>query len=185
MTANNRPSDQGLHTNVSCNKPASRSFGQEQQTHKKSWARGAFSSSFAHMTVTDEATGPIITLTNQNCPAWLLGVVCKGPHFRSIDRQGNLTAGGAYERLGKNARASLGKSIGPDGNFTNIKFPLFHRRHSGEVMQGGDLFVEEEDASSHDAALEHDETCEELSGRIVRQGKYITASELRMIGVPH
>ncbi|EKX43406.1 hypothetical protein GUITHDRAFT_110529 [Guillardia theta CCMP2712] len=114
------------------------------------------------MAVTEGDNGPIITLTNQACPAWLLGVVCKGPQFRSIDQQGNLTAGGAYERLGKNARASLHKSIGPDGNFTNIKFPMFHRKTGGGEMQQSDLHGEEisEDTLTYDEAYE-----DELSGR--------------------
>eukprot|EP00960_Hanusia_phi_P056505 763298-Hanusia_phi.AAC.1 len=148
MTVNLRQSENNLHSRcpITCNQPASRSFGLEQQRKQKSWIMGTFSSSFSNVTVTDGEAGPIITLTNQNCPAWLLGVVCKGPQFRSIDQQGNMTAGGAYERFGKNARASLfRKSIGPDGNFTNIKFPLFERRHGGGASQQSDLFGEDND----------------------------------------
>eukprot|EP00960_Hanusia_phi_P066645 766442-Hanusia_phi.AAC.8 len=114
MTANlcnNENYSQSAHrrcTTIICPEPAARSFYMDnRQRRRKSWSRAPFSSSCSSLPLPDADLPSVSVLTSPNCPAWLLPIACKGPHFRSIDQRGCLTDGGAYERLGKSARASL------------------------------------------------------------------------------
>ncbi|EKX55508.1 hypothetical protein GUITHDRAFT_99283 [Guillardia theta CCMP2712] len=148
-----------------CPDPSSRSFSLDQsQRRRSSWARGPFSASCSSVSLPDPDSAPVITLTHRSCPAWLLGVVCKGPHFRSIDQHGSLTDGGAYERLGKSARACLAKSISRDGNFTSVRLPTFHQELECGGREGSSVATRE---GSNGEEAPYDEGGEEegLSGR--------------------
>eukprot|EP00960_Hanusia_phi_P049282 759463-Hanusia_phi.AAC.1 len=102
--------------------PAFRSLRFDKEINRKGWIRGrAFSASFTCISLTDRSTiesfpmlsdlTPFLPMSNPSCP-----------YMPSIDRNGNLVAGGGYDGLGRATVHFLSMSIGRDGNFVNPSF---------------------------------------------------------------